>query len=52
MKSEKDYLMKIRYLYMLKHGKVNLSLVNGDVDFKNNYYKDREEWRKKFVGIK
>ncbi len=50
MKSEKEFLMKMRYLYMLKYNK--LGLVNNDIDFKNNYYKDLEEFKKKFIGIK
>ena len=39
MKSEKEELMKMRYLYILKNSS-NLGLVNNDIDFKNNYFKD------------
>lgn len=51
MKSEKDYLIKMRYLYMLKQSK-NLGLVNNDIDFKNNYFKDLEEFKRKYIGAK
>ena len=50
MKSEKEFLMKMRYLYMLKYN--TLGLVNNDIYFKNNYFKDLEEFKKKFLGIK
>lgn len=52
MKSEKDYLMKIRYLYILKNYKNTLGIVNNDIDFKNKYFKDLEELKKQFIGIK
>lgn len=51
MKSEKDYLIKMRYLYMLKQSN-NLGLVNNDIDFKNKYFKDLDELKRKFIGIK
>lgn len=51
MKSEKDYLIKMRYLYMLKQSN-NLGLVNNDIDFKNKYFKDLEEFKRKYIGIK
>ena len=52
MKKDKDYLMKIRYLYRLKFDKESLGLVNNDIDFKNKYYKDMEEFKRKFIGTK
>lgn len=51
MKSEKDYLIKMRYLYMLKQSN-NLGIVNNDIDFKNKYFKDLDELKRKFIGIK
>ena len=36
---------------MLKQSK-NLGLVNNDIDFKNNYFKDLEEFKRKYIGIK
>ena len=51
MKSEKDYLIRMRYLYMLKQSN-NLGLVNNDIDFKNKYFKDLEEFKRKYIGIK
>lgn len=51
MKSEKDYLIKMRYLYMLKQSN-NLGIVNNDIDFKNKYFKDLEEFKRKYIGIK
>ncbi len=52
MRNDKDCLMKIRYLYRLKLDKDSLGLINNDIDFKNKYYKDMEEFKKKFIGIK
>ena len=52
LRSDKDCLMKIRYLYRLKLDKDSLGLINNDIDFKNKYYKDMEEFKKKFIGIK
>lgn len=51
MKREKDYLIKMRYLYMLKQSN-NLGIVNNDIDFKNKYFKDLEEFKRKYIGIK
>ena len=51
MKSEKDYLIRMRYLYMLKQSN-NLGIVNNDIDFKNKYFKDLEEFKRKYIGIK
>lgn len=51
MKSEKEELMKMRYLYILKNSS-NLGLVNNDIDFNNNYFKDFEELKRKFIGIR
>lgn len=52
MKKELDYLMKIRYLYMLNQERNNLGIISSDIEFKKIYHKDREEWKKKFIGIK
>ncbi len=52
MRSDRDCLMKIRYLYRLKFAKESLGLVNNDIDFKNKYYKDMEEFKRKFIGTK
>lgn len=49
MKSEKEVLMYLRYLYMLQQNR-SLGLVNTDIDFKNKYYKDLEEFKKKFMN--
>ena len=51
MKSEKEELMKLRYLYKIKQSK-DLGLVNNDIDFKNKYFKDLEEFKRKYIGIK
>lgn len=51
MKSEKEELMKLRYLYKIKQSK-NLGLINNDIDFKNKYFKDLEEFIRKYIGIK
>lgn len=51
MKSEKDYLMKVRYLYILKNS-CNLGFINSDIDFKNNYFKDLDEFKRKYIGIR
>ena len=50
MKSEKEELMKMRYLYKIKKNK-DLGLVNNDIDFKNKYFKDLE-FKRKYIGIK
>lgn len=52
MKKELDYLMKIRYLYMISKERNNIGIINSDMEFKNKYYKDKEAWKKKFIGIK
>ena len=51
MRKEKEYLLKLRYLYMLRNEK-NLGFVSNDIDFKNKYFKDKEEFMMKFIGIK
>ncbi len=51
MKSEKEALMRLRYLYKIKKSK-ELGLVNNDIDFKNKYFKDLEEFKRKYIGIK
>lgn len=52
MRKELDYLMKIRYLYMINQERNNLGIINSDIEFKNRYHKDKEAWKKKFIGIK
>ena len=51
MKSEKEELMRLRYLHKIKQNK-DLGLVNNDIDFKNKYFKDLEEFKRKYIGIK
>ncbi len=41
----------MRYLYKIKQNK-DLGLVNNDIDFKNKYFKDLEEFKRKYIGIK
>ena len=36
---------------MLKQSN-NLGIVNNDIDFKNKYFKDVDELKRKFIGIK
>ncbi len=52
MKSEIDYLNKIRYWYMLKLNKINFGFDKGIIDFKDSYYKNKEQWMKKNIEIK
>lgn len=51
MKSEKEELMRLRYLHKIKQSKA-LGLVNNDIYFKNKYFKDLEEFKRKYIGIK
>ncbi len=51
MKSEKDELMKMRYLYILKQKK-SLGIVNSDIYFKNKYFKDLEDLKRKYIELK
>ena len=51
MKREKEELMKLRYLYKIKQSN-DLGIINNDIDFKNKYFKDLEEFKRKFIGIK
>ena len=51
MKSEKEELMRLRYLHKIKQSK-DLGLVNNDIDFKNKYFKDLEVFKRKYIGIK
>ena len=51
MKREKEELMKLRYLYKMKQNK-DLGIINNDIDFKNKYFKDLEEFKRKYIGIK
>lgn len=50
MKSEKEYLDRIRYLYMMKLNKMKLGLDN-EKDFATIYYKNKDKWQNN-VGIK
>lgn len=51
MKTEKEELMKLKYLYKIKQSK-DLGIINSDIDFKNKYFKDLEEFIRKYIGTK
>ncbi len=42
LKSDNDYLLKIRYLYKLKNRGINN--INTDIDFKNSYFDYKKRW--------